>query len=109
MKLISILTEKENIIEGTNCANCEYSQKSEAENIEKGDLNKQGGIDSKSKQDLALAEKADLITLPGKKEVDKKKHCNHPKVNQFVTQHMCCAYWNNTGTHRAYGKQEIGK
>lgn len=109
MKLIQILAEKEHVIEGTNCGNCMYTQKSVSEKINKEDLNSQGGIDSKSEKDLELAEKADLITLPGEMSVDTKKHCNHPMVDQFVTSRMCCAYWDSEGTHRAYGDQKIGK
>lgn len=109
MKLKSFLLEKRDVIEGTNCGNCMYTQKSVSEKVEKEDLNSQGGIDSKAKKDLKLAEKADLITLPGDMLTDTKKHCNHPMVDQFVTSRMCCAYWDSEGTHRAYGDQKIGR
>ena len=107
MKLHSILYEKESVIEGTNCGNCQFVGK--AESVEVKELNKQGGVDTTDNTELKLAEAADLLTLPGSKLVKEKHHCDHPKVNQYVTQRMCCAYWSNTGAYRSYGKQEIGK
>jgi len=109
MKIINILLEQAKVVNGTNCANCISTKNSEPESVESKDLNSQGGIDSVSKKELELAESADLITLPGKKNVEFKKHCNHPKIDQDVTEHMCCAYWSAEGTHRAFGEQKIGK
>lgn len=63
---------------------------------------------------LDRAEHADLITLPENitgtncsncKFVDlKTKMCNHPEVNQKVSERMCCKYWDAEGTKREWEK-----
>ena len=57
---------------------------------------------------MKTEEKADLITLPGgsKEEVKNRKFCSHPKINVFVTERMCCAYWDNEGVKRPWKKSE---
>ncbi|HUK84782.1 MAG TPA: hypothetical protein VLU95_02860 [Candidatus Acidoferrum sp.] len=90
---------------GTNCYNCMYVSKKE-EPVDSKELNDQGGIDPKTKEDMKKAEKADLITLPGgpKADASNKKFCGHEKIKMFVTVRMCCGYWDNQGVKRPWKK-----
>ncbi len=94
-------------VSGTNCFNCLYVAKN-AEKVRQEDLNNQGGLDPKSNQDMQRAEKADLITLPGgsKSEVAAKKFCNNKSVQMYVTERMCCAYWDNEDAWRPWKQQK---
>lgn len=80
--------------------------------------NKLGGIDESEKHLLERAKEADLITLPKSVEgtncfnceyvtnkTKEKGFCSHKKVLQLVNDRMCCAYWNNPGVYRAFGKE----
>ncbi len=90
---------------GTNCYNCLYISKKE-EPVDPAELNEQGGIDPKSDEEMQRAQKADLITLPGGSKADakNKKMCYNEKVKMFVTERMCCAYWDNKAVRRPWKK-----
>lgn len=98
-------------MQGTNCANCKFIDTDESVRIEdaKKELNKQGGTIPANKQQMQMAKDGDLITMPGKDTPTHMIMCVHPKIKQYVTERMCCAYWDNPEALRAYGKQEIGK
>jgi hypothetical protein len=104
MKFRDILIETTNKIEGTNCANCKYAHK-ERTKVSKSELDPQGGLKITNKEDLRNAKHSDLVTLPGKGTVTEKFYCEHKDIKQFVTERMCCAYWDATGTLRAFGKK----
>lgn len=93
---------------GTNCTNCKHTKGSPTEDVKASDLNEQGGTIPENAEQLKLAEKSDLITMPGKDFPKVKAMCTHPKVKQWVNSRMCCAFWDAPGTLRAYGKQSIG-
>lgn len=90
---------------GTNCYNCEYISKEE-QPINQMELNDEGGINPKTPEELERAKKADLITLPGGVKADaiNKKMCYNEKIKMFVTERMCCAYWDNKGVKRPWAK-----
>ena len=92
-------------IVGTNCYNCEYISKKE-ELVDPSELNDQGGIDPKSKEEMKKAQEADLITLPGgsKADTSNKKFCYNESIKMFVTVRMCCGYWDNAGVKRPWKK-----
>ncbi len=82
--------------------------------------NKLGGLDPTEKHLLERAKKADLVTLPKDvqgtncfncKYIENKDRdvgfCRHPKVQEKVTHRMCCALWDNSGIHRAFGKIDV--
>lgn len=100
--MVLFLMQNQKIV-GTNCYNCKYISKKE-EPINSNDLNNEGGLDPKNKQEMARAKKADLITLPGgtKADASSKKFCNHEKIKMYVTVRMCCAYWDNEGVKRPW-------
>ena len=90
-------------IVGTNCYNCKFvAEKEEA--VDKKELNDEGGIDPRNKDELKIAKKADLITLPGGSRigVKTKRYCNHREIKMHVTVRMCCAYWDNEGVKRPW-------
>ena len=92
---------------GTNCYNCMYVSKKE-ESVIASELNDQGGIDPKTKEEMQKAKKADLITLPGglKTDAANKKMCYNEKIKMFVTVRMCCAYWDNSAVKRPWKNQK---
>lgn len=94
-------------IEGTNCFNCRFVDRKD---IMIGDeLNGEGGIDPKDDSEMDRAERADLITLPGGTGDDakSKRMCMHPEVRMYVTERMCCAYWDNEDVKRPWiGKEK---
>ena len=94
--------EQPKIIEGTSCVNCDFTKHQKTEKVTEDDLNKFGGIDPTSKQDIAGAKKADLITMPGAKFPTIKLWCKQPAVDQWVTERMCCNFWNAPGIHEEY-------
>jgi len=96
--------EEDGKIMGTNCYNCMYIKKPET--VTPKELNDEGGIDPKNKDELKRAEKADLITLPGGNKSDSKdkRFCDNPKIKMFVTARMCCAFWDNTRVKRPWKK-----
>jgi len=88
---------------GTNCYNCKYIAPQETP-VDSKELNDEGGIDPKNKDELERAKKADLITLPGgfKNDPTTKKYCNHEEIKMYVTARMCCGYWDNVGVKRPW-------
>jgi hypothetical protein len=102
------MSKNEKMVEkviGTNCYNCLYIANQEMATDAK-ELNVEGGIDPKNKEELERAKKADLITLPGGSKTDAKtkRYCNNDQVKMFVTERMCCAYWDNVGVKRPWKK-----
>lgn len=107
MKLGGLLQEAE-LISGTHCANCKYTDGKPVKADPK-EVNAQGGIDPTDDAGLKRAAASDLITMPGKQKVSVKVACTHPKVKLWVNSRMCCAFWDAPGTYRPYGAQELGK
>lgn len=108
MRMIQILLEKSNEgITGTNCGNCKATTDTKTKKA--SNLNKQGGTIPSNDKELELAKNGDLITMPGTEQATIMAWCKHPKINQWVTKRMCCAYWDAPGTLRTYGKQTIGQ
>ena len=101
LKLIRILSEAPTKVVGTNCANCRFASSKHVD-VESGEENKQGGLSAPDKKHLALAEKGDLITLPGNGSTGKKMMCTHTKIDQYVNERMCCAYWDADGVLREW-------
>ncbi len=90
---------------GTNCFNCVWiNQETKVVNPE--ELNDEGGINPKAGDEMKKAEKADLITLPGgtKEDAEVKRFCMNPKIKMYVTQRMCCSYWDNEQVKRPWKK-----
>lgn len=127
-------------IEGTNCKNCQFLAKDQKDYCQHPDLmlhlwdgaehmtcslwDAEGVKHPDAKQgkkslpvldanELARAQKADLITLP--KDVEntscrnceyqQDKYCHNPKVDQPVTPRNCCNYWDADGVKRAWEQQ----
>ena len=88
-------------VEGTNCGNCRFFTGAK---VDAGSLktNDQGGIDSPDPEHLKLAKEGDLITLPGRGQPTAARACAHKKIDQVVTDRMCCAYWDNPGARREW-------
>lgn len=93
--------EKMGKVIGTNCYNCKFVADQE-KTVDPKDLNEEGGIDPKNKDELERAKKADLITLPGGSKADatSKRYCYNEEIKMYVTVRMCCAYWDNVGVKR---------
>lgn len=87
------------IIAGTNCLNCSWANFKNTAAVTPDELNSQGGLNI-SKDNMAKAKHSDLITLPGKAQVVNKFWCDHKDVDQYVTERMCCKYWDAEGTKR---------
>lgn len=72
---------------------------------------KNGGI---VPQDMKVAKKVDLITLPPDVEgtncgncrfiTKENKFCTHPDVQQYVNERMCCAFWDHQMVERPWEK-----
>lgn len=104
---IKIITEaKQQVIEGTNCLNCKWAAKDHTK-VDSKELDPNGGLKITNKEDLKLAKDSDLVTLPGKKQSKYKFYCENNHVKQFVTERMCCLYWDAEGVYRAYGKSKL--
>jgi hypothetical protein len=90
---------------GTNCFNCLWIGH-ETKNVRLDELNNEGGIDPQTKEEMIKAKQADLITLPGsvKEDAEGKRLCNHPNIKMYVTQRMCCSYWDNAQVKRPWNK-----
>jgi len=83
-------------------------------------LNAAGGTVPTNEEEALRAEDSDLITLPVSivgtncanckfiGEVQsragnvKAAFCNHPQVEQMVTNRMCCIFWDTPGTRRDF-------
>ena len=76
--------------------------------------NHQGGFDPQTPEQMAKWKAVDLITLPSDvtgtncsncMHVSKQQgtgYCTHPEIQDFITQDMCCAKWNNKGVKRLW-------
>ncbi len=96
---------KEKII-GTNCFNCKFIANNN-EHVVSLELNNEGGINPKNDEEMSRAETADLITLSGgsKADVSIKRFCFNKKIEMYVTDRMCCAFWDNENVNRPWKKQ----
>ncbi len=103
MTLIRYLQESTQTVTGTNCANCKFVD-SKGDSVSRKELNKQGGMKLVNSKETKLAQAADLITMPGSKFPSSKHKCGHPKINMYVTERQCCAYWDNPGVYRQFEK-----
>ena len=104
MKLLQPLLESSKIITRLNCSNCQFLDSKKKQEVTPDELNEQGGVASLNKHDLELAKKARLITLPGKASPKVRCWCTNEKVNQWVTEHMWCTWWEAPGTIREFEK-----
>ena len=86
-------------VSGTNCGNCGFFAGKE---VKPDSFNKQGGVDAPDAKHLAMAKRADLITLPGTAKPKMCRVCAHTKVAMPVTDRMCCAFWDNPGAYREF-------
>jgi uncharacterized protein YaaR (DUF327 family) len=99
---------EETKVTGSNCKNCIHWVKESEKPVDKSELNENGGLKPTSEAYVAMAKHADLITLPGKATVKVKAYCNHEDINDFVTERMCCAYWDNKEAKRPFkGKADV--
>jgi hypothetical protein len=89
-------------IEGTNCANCIHWVKESEKPVDKNELNEFGGLKAPNEAYVEMAKHVDLVTLPGKANVKIKAYCNHEDIHDFVTERMCCAYWDNEDAKREF-------
>jgi len=89
-------------VEGTNCGNCVFWCHESEQKVDKSELNENGGLKAPNQAYLEKSKHADLISLPGKGTASVKTICEHPDIKDFVTDRMCCAYWNGEGTKREY-------
>lgn len=89
-------------IEGTNCGNCTYWVKESEKPVDKSELNEFGGLKAPNEAYVKMSKHADLVTLPGKATVKIKAYCEHKDINDFVTERMCCAYWDGEGVKREF-------
>lgn len=89
-------------IEGTNCANCIHWVKESEKPVDKSELNEYGGLKAPNEAYIDMSKHVDLVTLPGKAVVKVKAYCNHEDIHDFVTERMCCAYWDGEGVKREF-------
>jgi Family of unknown function (DUF5824) len=87
---------------GTNCKNCIYWDKHSEKHVDKSELNENGGLKAPNKAYLEMSKRVDMVSLPGKATVNIKAYCDNDNVKDFVTERMCCAYWDGEGTKREY-------
>jgi hypothetical protein len=94
-----------------------YAEDLGAANETPAQTDKQGGI---VPQDLAVAKRVDLITLPQsvrgtncfncrwvQHDGSGVGFCDHPKVQQEVNARNCCALWDNEGVIRPWGEEQV--
>lgn len=96
-----VLEGKSDVVTGTNCGNCKFFTGPKVD-VDSLKCNPQGGIDSPDSEHLKLAKENDLITLPGSSKPTVSRACAHPKIDQVVTDRMCCALWDNPGARREW-------
>lgn len=99
--IVSILEGRQNTICGTNCGNCKFFTGTKVA-VKDLKLNDQGGVAASDAEHLALAKKGDLVTLPMAGKPTEACVCEHKEIDQVVTDHMCCAYWDNPGAKREW-------
>ena len=96
------IQKEETKITGTNCANCIWLKKGSEKPVDKSELNSNGGLKPTSEAYVDMAKHVDLVSLPGKATVKTKAFCDHEDVQDFVTERMCCAYWDNEDAKRDF-------
>ena len=96
------IQKEETKITGTNCANCIWLKKGSEKPVDKSELNSNGGLKPTSEAYIDMAKHVDLVSLPGKATVKTKAFCDHEDVQDFVTERMCCAYWDNEDAKRDF-------
>jgi hypothetical protein len=102
------IQKEETKITGTNCANCIWLKKDSEKPVDKSELNSNGGLKPTSEAYIDMAKHVDLVSLPGKATVKTKAFCDHEDVQDFVTERMCCAYWDNEDAKRDFkGKADV--
>ena len=102
------IQKEETKITGTNCANCIWLKKDSKKPVDKSELNSNGGLKPTSEAYVDMAKHVDLVSLPGKATVKTKAFCDHEDVQDFVTERMCCAYWDNEDAKRDFkGKADV--
>lgn len=96
-------SQRQEKILGTNCFNCMWIDQ-ETKMVNREELNDEGGINPKTGYEMKKAKVADLITLPGgsKDDAENKRLCKHSKIKMYVTQRMCCNYWDNEQVKRPW-------
>lgn len=98
----TILEGKSNVVTGTNCGNCKFFTGPKVD-VDSLKCNPQGGINAPDSEHLKLAKENDLITLPGGSDKPTNaRACAHKKIDQVVTDRMCCALWDNPGALREF-------
>jgi hypothetical protein len=93
---------EETKITGTNCGNCIWWNKKSEQPVDKFELNENGGLKAPNEAYITMSKHVDLVTLAGKASVDKKALCGHEEIQDFVTERMCCAYWDGKGVKREF-------
>lgn len=81
------------------------------------ETNQMGGFDHEDNKEKKKFKHVDLITLPedvkgtncGNCKFWKKKFCTHPEIQLWVTERMCCAYWDHEGARRSWEIEDEGK
>ena len=107
MRIIQIINEAAPKVTGTNCGNCSWKKGADVRAVEPSELNSNGGLKIKDKKDLKNAKISDLVTLPGKGTAKTAFFCAHKKVDQWVTDRMCCIYWDAPGVVRDFGEISV--
>ena len=93
---------EEALVRGTNCKNCIWWKEDTEQKVDKSELNENGGLKAPNEQYIKMSKHVDMVSLPGKATVSMKAFCDHDDVKNFVTERMCCAYWNGEGTKREF-------
>ena len=93
---------EEAMIKGTNCKNCIWWKKDSEQKVDKSELNENGGLKAPNEAYVKMSKHVDMVTLPGKAAVDVKAFCDHDDIKDFVTERMCCAYWDGEGVKREF-------
>lgn len=108
MRITQIITEgPATKVTGTNCGNCIWFRNTETKTVDSKELNSHGGLHITNDKDLKNAKSSDLVTLPGAGTVKTAAFCKHQKVNQWVTERMCCIFWDAPGVLRDFGKMSL--
>ncbi len=84
------------------------------------ETNQEGGFNPETNKQVKRFKHADLITLPKEvkgtncgncsfmKKQGKYGFCKHEEIQDWVTDRMCCKYWNHHGVKRSWGKNSDG-
>jgi hypothetical protein len=94
-------------VTGTNCGNCVWTRNAETKSVDADQLNSHGGLHITDAADLKNARASDLVTLPGAGTARTAVFCEHKKVKQWVTDRMCCIFWDAPGVVRDFGTMSV--